>query len=558
MIRAVKVCDDLIAEDNLTVTPPTCPDPCPTPAITIDVDGQPTCSEDGTMYTFSFTLDPVADSLFINGELSAEAGPNYTVTLPIAETAVIRAVKVCDDLTAEDNLMVTPPTCPDPCPTPAITIDVDGQPTCSEDGTMYTFSFTVDPVADSLFINGELSAEAGPNYTVTLPIAETAVIRAVKVCDDLTAEDNLTVTPPTCCELTVNVNADPAEICPDSCTILTADVTGGSGNYEFAWTGPNGEDAGDSLAIEVCTPGTYIVTVKDLDLLCAEAIDSVTVSLKENCDPPCDLNVTIETDLNTVCPERNLCTTLTAVTSGGTPAFSFSWFLGDVQLPDTSAVIEVCTPGSYRVEVIDEEDCDATASVDITENCPPCDIDVDIRPSDPDLTDCDQELTAEVIAGKAPFSYTWTKDGVEVGTSESINVTGQTGNYVLTVIDADGCDATDVIRITPCCPDPQTVEDLVFFPNGFSPNGDGINDVLRFTIEVFESGNPLADLDATVVIYNRWGEILFRFDSFEDFWDGTYQGRLLPPDVYGFYLQLQCASTGEVVMERRGDLTILH
>ena len=145
-----------------------------------------------------------------------------------------------------------------------------------------------------------------------------------------------------------------------------------------------------------------------------------------------------------------------------------------------------------------------------------------------------------------------------VGNSESINVTGETGNYVLTVEDVEKCDATDLIRITPCCPDPQTVEDLVFFPNGFSPNGDGINDVLRFTVEVFESGNPLADLDATVVIYNRWGEILFRFESFEDFWDGTFRGELLPPDVYGYYLQLQCASTGEVVMERRGNITILH
>ncbi len=306
VIRAVKVCDDLIAEDNLTVTPPTCPDPCPTPAITIDVDGQPTCSEDGTMYTFSFTVDPVADSLFINGELSAEAGPNYTVTLPIAETAVIRAVKVCDDLIAEDNLTVTPPTCPDPCPTPAITIDVDGQPTCSEDGTMYTFSFTVDPVADSLFINGELSTEAGPNYTVTLPIAETAVIRAVKVCDDLIAEDNLTVTPPTCPDpcptpaITIDVDGQPT--CSEDGTMYTFSFTVDPVADSLFINGELSAEAGPNYTVTLPIAETAVIrAVKVCDDLTAE--DNLTVT-PPTCPDPCPTPaITIDVDGQPTCSE---------------------------------------------------------------------------------------------------------------------------------------------------------------------------------------------------------------------------------------------------------------
>ena len=527
---------------------------CPKPEIDISFDDNPSCNDDGETYSLDFTVTGAVSVSVNEVELEGD-GPDYSITLPNGTRACIVAIADCGNRGTRE--VEAPEECPPPCPTPGISIDVDGQPICSEDGTMYTFSFTVDPAADSLFINGELSAEAGPNYTVTLPIAQTAEIRAVAICGDLTAEDNLTVTPPNCCNLTVIVDADPAEICPDSCTILTADIMGGSGNYELIWTGPNVQNIGDSLAIEVCTPGTYVVTVKDLDLVCAEAVDSVAVTLTD-C-PDCDLTVEVSTDLNTVCPERGLCTILTAVTTDGTPEFSYSWFLDDVQLVDSiTAAIEVCTPGNYRVEVIDEEQCEASASIDIIEDCPECDIEVNIIPSDESLTDCSQILTAEVIGGTGPFTYIWTKDGVVVANSESINVTGQTGNYVLTVEDVEKCDATDIIRITPCCPDPQTVEELVFFPNGFSPNGDGINDVLRFVVEVFEGGNPLADLDATVVIYNRWGEILYNFTSFEDTWDGTFRGELLPPDVYGYYLQLRCASTGEVVMERRGNLTILH
>ena len=75
-----------------------------------------------------------------------------------------------------------------------------------------------------------------------------------------------------------------------------------------------------------------------------------------------------------------------------------------------------------------------------------------------------------------------------------------------------------------------TVVDTVVdcrIPNGFSPNGDGVND--NFVIPCTED-NP----DATVRIFNRWGvEVWFSEGAYKNDWDGhNMQGIVLPDGTY--------------------------
>ena len=61
---------------------------------------------------------------------------------------------------------------------------------------------------------------------------------------------------------------------------------------------------------------------------------------------------------------------------------------------------------------------------------------------------------------------------------------------------------------------------IIFAPNTFTPDGDGLNDSWFPTIS---SG---IDEDFFVVqIYNRWGELIFEAKDFYSAWDGTYQGK---------------------------------
>lgn len=64
------------------------------------------------------------------------------------------------------------------------------------------------------------------------------------------------------------------------------------------------------------------------------------------------------------------------------------------------------------------------------------------------------------------------------------------------------------------------------FPNAFSPNGDGMNDIYRAKRE-YES-----IVEFKAVIYNRWGQKLFEWTDPEEGWDGTFHGTPVKQGVY--------------------------
>ena len=67
---------------------------------------------------------------------------------------------------------------------------------------------------------------------------------------------------------------------------------------------------------------------------------------------------------------------------------------------------------------------------------------------------------------------------------------------------------------------------VINVPNGLTPNGDGINDVLK--IDKNEECPPL-----TVTIYNRWGQKVFESDSYQNDWNGlSRSGDQLPDGTY--------------------------
>lgn len=84
--------------------------------------------------------------------------------------------------------------------------------------------------------------------------------------------------------------------------------------------------------------------------------------------------------------------------------------------------------------------------------------------------------------------------------------------------------------------------DVIQFPNMFSPNEDGVNDVFRLT----ESrANVLASLALTV--YDRWGQKVFSTADPHFTWDGRFRSRLLLDGVYFYVAQwtTTCGSLGE-------------
>jgi gliding motility-associated-like protein len=73
----------------------------------------------------------------------------------------------------------------------------------------------------------------------------------------------------------------------------------------------------------------------------------------------------------------------------------------------------------------------------------------------------------------------------------------------------------------------------VFVPTAFTPNGDSVNDI--FYIIGSKSVREIKEM----VIYNRWGELIFRDENFSTGdpshgWDGNYRGKSLNPDIFTY------------------------
>jgi large repetitive protein len=110
------------------------------------------------------------------------------------------------------------------------------------------------------------------------------------------------------------------------------------------------------------------------------------------------------------------------------------------------------------------------------------------------------------------------------------------------------CDTGDVrILIRPKPPKPDTLVEVVV-PNAITPNGDGKNDT--WIIDNVDK-YPKSEL----IVFNRWGDIMYRSKPYKNEWDGTNNaGQPLPEGTYYYVLRLDLNNSKVL----RGDITILR
>jgi gliding motility-associated-like protein len=95
-----------------------------------------------------------------------------------------------------------------------------------------------------------------------------------------------------------------------------------------------------------------------------------------------------------------------------------------------------------------------------------------------------------------------------------------------------------------------TIETTV--ANGITPNGDGMNDQLIFDELLL---NPDKYPDNSLIVFNRWGDIVYESQPYNNDWAGTNgDGSELPDGTYYYILRLEIGS-GNII---RGDITIIR
>jgi gliding motility-associated-like protein len=88
----------------------------------------------------------------------------------------------------------------------------------------------------------------------------------------------------------------------------------------------------------------------------------------------------------------------------------------------------------------------------------------------------------------------------------------------------------------------------VFMPNAFTPNQDNENDIL------YVRGRNVEKM--VLKIYDRWGELVFETDKQALGWDGTFNGELVDPGVFVYYLTITCVDGQEYF--KKGNITVIR
>jgi gliding motility-associated-like protein len=102
--------------------------------------------------------------------------------------------------------------------------------------------------------------------------------------------------------------------------------------------------------------------------------------------------------------------------------------------------------------------------------------------------------------------------------------------YTLLIEDENGC--RNIASIPILIRQFECELPYIFIPNAFTPNNDGNND------EFFVRANSITKV--YLAVYNRWGQRVFETRDLNQGWDGTFNGMPLEPDVFGYYLEIDC------------------
>jgi gliding motility-associated-like protein len=115
-------------------------------------------------------------------------------------------------------------------------------------------------------------------------------------------------------------------------------------------------------------------------------------------------------------------------------------------------------------------------------------------------------------------------------------------------LDYGFCRATDDIHITVA--DSADLDcDKVFFPTGFTPNGDNLNDDWGMSNIVF-----LGEF-TSLKVFDRWGGEVFYSEDPAVRWDGTVSGKELMPGLYVYQFNYQCQGEDH---RKSGAVTIIR
>ncbi|MEZ0538389.1 gliding motility-associated C-terminal domain-containing protein [Fibrella arboris] len=292
-------------------------------------------------------------------------------------------------------------------------------------------------------------------------------------------------------------------LCGRQSTYLLTAKTPGATDYRW-------NDGNTSATYLVTKPGKYWVTVTTP---CKVLSDTIVVDYA--------LNFTLGAD-------TTLCTAQSLTLRGPANAPNYRWQDGS-----GLADFQVTQNGTYSLQ-ISQAGCVVTDSVRVTFIKPP---QLELGPN---KAVCGADVyRIEPSFGDGKFAWQDGFDQIERTVKRS-------GTYWATVTNACATirDSIDIDYGECGC--------VIYTPDLFTPNADGLNDVFQ----------PFACGDITLTslsVFNRWGEVIFQTDKAPFQWDGTRNGVACQSGVYAWQIDYVLQQREKVSQKQKlGRLIIAY
>ncbi len=344
-----------------------------------------------------------------------------------------------------------------------------------------TGSFVINSLPDALVEGNETIIITFPNGKITTIVLIDSPPLSVKLTNDTTIYCTLQNLP------------------------LTAIVSGGlaTGAHTYSWVNTTGTTA--TVYVDPTVAKTYYLTVTDA---CGNtATDSVTVTLA----PYIPMQLTLNHD-TTICYGTPLL--LDVDVTDGAPGFTYTWS------PNISSsdhvYVRPFVSTNYIITITDV--CGKT----VTDN-------VNIAVSSVDANFnytfvSNQQVDFINQSSASAVSYLWNFGDHAIDSTSAVldpsHNYQSSGTYTISLVAINNFGCTDTAY--------QTVSiypDFYFYyPNAFSPNGNGHNDVFK--------GYGVGIKTYKMQIFNRWGEKIFESRDLNEGWDGTFEGKKEEEGVY--------------------------
>ncbi|NJL75445.1 MAG: HYR domain-containing protein [Saprospiraceae bacterium] len=242
--------------------------------------------------------------------------------------------------------------------------------------------------------------------------------------NNCTTTSSVTITQPE--TLQVVINSSNESVAGGNDGEARADPRGGTRPYRYSWSVPNAT----AQMISNLSPGNYTVTITDANG-CTVTASTVIQQGGSNCAPFNILVADFPTTCATTTDGRAEVTNVT-----GAAPYQYRWSNGD-----TTASADSLAAGTYTVTVTGSDGCPSQQTVTITN---PIALDFSVKTEN---EECEQAKNGaaiiEATGGTTPYSFMW-QDGI----GGNLRDTLASGNYTVTITDANQCKALATFTIT--------------------------------------------------------------------------------------------------------------